>query len=121
MAKNLALIYKKYGYGDFKKAEFSKQLKIYIENSNKYGIPLDNRADYTKSDWILWSATLADSIDDFKAIIKPLWDSYNETKDRVPMTDWYMTSTANYQMFKNRSVLGGFWIKLLEDSKILSE
>ena len=46
-------------------------------------------------------------------MIKPLWDSYNETNDRVPMTDWYYTDKANYRMFKARSVLGGFWIKLL--------
>jgi len=36
MAKNINLIYKKYGFGDFKKAEFSKQIKEYIiQNTSK--------------------------------------------------------------------------------------
>lgn len=104
--------------GLFSDDVYKKEITYYIKNSNKYGIPLDNRADYTKSDWIVWSATLSESREDFNALIAPLWDAYNETEDRVPMTDWYMTSTAKYQMFKNRTVLGGFWIKLLDDKNI---
>lgn len=92
---------------------YEKEIEYYINNCNKYGIPLDSRENYTKSDWIVWSAALSNNKNLFERMIKPLWDSYNETNDRVPMTDWYYTDKANYRMFKARSVLGGFWIKLL--------
>ena len=33
MVHNLENIYKKYGFGEFKKAEFARELKFYIENN----------------------------------------------------------------------------------------
>lgn len=34
------------------------EMDFYLKTQNTYGLPLDNRAEYTKLDWILWSATL---------------------------------------------------------------
>ena len=79
-----------------------------------YGMPLDNRADYTKSDWLVWTATLLQNNADFERYIAPLWTSYHYSKHRVPMTDWYDTITADHIHFQNRTVLGGLFIKLLE-------
>ncbi len=86
---------------------------------NPYGMPLDNRALYTKSDWLVWSATLLRDEADFERYIEPLWMAYNHSKSRVPMTDWYDTVTAEHIHFRNRSVIGGLFIKLLEQSGIL--
>jgi hypothetical protein len=36
-----------------------------------------------------------------------------ETNHRVPITDWYFTSSADYKGFQNRTVLGGYFINLL--------
>ena len=79
-----------------------------------YGMPLDNRADYTKSDWLVWTATLLQSDADFERYIAPLWTSYHFTRHRVPMTDWYDTIGADQIHFQNRTVIGGLFIKLLE-------
>ena len=38
----------------------------------------------------------------------------NETLDRVPLDDWYYTSIADYIAFRNRSVVGGLYINLLD-------
>ncbi len=81
---------------------------------NKYGMPLDNRKTYTKSDWLVWTATLCDSKADFESYIEPLWEAYNVTPTRVPMTDWYDTVTSDKRGFQNRTVQGGLFIKLLE-------
>lgn len=81
---------------------------------NSYGMPLDNRSDYTKSDWLVWTATLCKSKADFESYIEPLWKAYDSMPTRVPMTDWYYTTTSAMRGFQNRTVIGGLFIKLLE-------
>ncbi len=83
---------------------------------NSYGMPLDSRADYTKSDWLVWTATMAASRRDFERFVAPLWDEYNESDSRVPMTDWYDTISGYKVGFQHRTVQGGLFIKLLDAS-----
>ena len=83
---------------------------------NKYGMPLDSRCDQTKSDWLVWTATMTKGGAEFKKFIAPLWNFYNETPDRIPMSDWYDTVSCNYIAFIHRTVQGGLYIKMLENS-----
>lgn len=92
-------------------SEFFSNLK----HINYYGMPLDSRKAYTKSDWLVWTACLAPTKEDFENFIAPLWDAYNVTTSRVPMTDWYDTNTAAMVGFRHRTVQGGLFIKLLEE------
>jgi hypothetical protein len=69
---------------------------------------------YTKTDWIMWTATLAKDKATFEQFIAPVYRFYNETTDRVPMSDWVFTDRPNRRGFKARSVVGGYYIKLLE-------
>ncbi|MBQ8893314.1 MAG: DUF4965 domain-containing protein [Clostridia bacterium] len=91
------------------------ELAYYKKMANKYGLPLDNRSDYTKSDWQLWSVMLDETDQEyFNMIVDRMWDFLNETVDRVPFTDWYFTSKAIHRGFQNRTVQGGLFIKLLK-------
>jgi len=98
----------------FPKEVAQKEVAYYLTKQNKYGLPLDNRKDYTKSDWIVWSATMADNPETFQKLINPLHLYITETPDRVPMSDWYGTKDAVKTGFQARSVVGAYFIKLLK-------
>ena len=91
------------------------EIKYYLTKQNKYGLPLDSRMDYTKSDWIMWTAAMASNNDDFLAFSDRVYKYMNETGSRVPTSDWYYTSSGNMVGFKARSVIGGHWMKVLMD------
>jgi glutaminase A-like protein/uncharacterized protein DUF5127/uncharacterized protein DUF4964 len=100
-------------------AEVARQeMAFYLTRQNRYGLPLDNRRDYTKLDWILWTATLADSPGDFEKLVAPVYDFGNESPSRVPLTDWFDTVTGKQQGFQARSVVGGVFIKMLADPAV---
>jgi hypothetical protein len=101
-------------FGIFSKEIAPKEIAYYLNKQNKYGIPLDNRATYTKADWIIWTATLAEDKETFERFINPLYLFVNETVDRIPMSDWVFTDKPTHIGFQARSVVGGYYIKMLE-------
>ena len=99
----------------FSKGTMEREVKYYLTKQNPYGLPLDIRKDYTKSDWIMWSTAMATSDKDFRKFVTPLWRYVNETSTRVPLSDWYDSQTAKYEHFIARSVVGGHWMKVFVD------
>jgi hypothetical protein len=99
-------------------AEIARQeIAFYKTKLNVYGLPLDNRKDYTKLDWVLWTATLAENSGDFEAIVAPSYQFANDSASRVPLTDWYDTVTGKQTGFQARSVVGGLFVKMLADAE----
>ena len=78
----------------------------------------DDRRDYTKLDWEIWTATLADKPEDWNALLAPIGKWINEGPTRVPLTDWYDTKTGKQEGFQARSVVGGVYIKVLSDKNL---
>lgn len=112
------------------KSVIESEVASYRAHVHPYGLPLDNRQPYTKSDWLIWTATLAGNRDTFEDMVAPLWDAYNVMQSRVPATDWYYTITGQHKTynssseqveksFRNRTVVGGHFIKLLEYKDIM--
>lgn len=90
-----------------------KEIAYYLTVQNKYGLPLDSRKDYTKNDWINWTATMAPDLDTFEKFIAPVYQFFDETEDRVPASDWTYTSKATHVGFQARSVVGGYYMRML--------
>jgi hypothetical protein len=106
------------GFNLFPKEVFTKEISYYKTVMAPYGLPLDSRERYTKNDWITWTATLADNINDFRIIFDPVFSYANKTPNRVPVSDWYITDNAQMVGFQARSVVGGFFIKMLDNKTI---
>lgn len=95
------------------------EVNYYLKQQNQYGLPLDCRKDYTKSDWIMWSAAMSPDQKTLVKFIEPLYDYVNETETRVPISDWYDTVTGRKTGFMARSVIGGHWMPVFANRHLL--
>ena len=110
---------KLFGFGLFEGALCERETEYYISKNNRYGVPLDTRADYTKSDWILWCAALTDDKNKAEALYAPIVTYLSETPTRLPFSDWYGTKDGKCVHFYNRTVQGGILAPLLKRSGIM--
>lgn len=92
---------------------YKREIESYLPRINAYGLPLDSRRDYTKSDWILWTAAMTGEAAVFKQLITPVAKYLRESSTRIPFGDWYDTKTGNYVHFIARSVQGGVFMPLI--------
>ena len=102
------------GFGLFPDAVVRGELAAYRILANEFGVPLDSRKTYTKSDWALWCAAMAERRDEFDALVAGVYRFADETPSRVPLSDWYETVGEGKMVgFLARSVVGGFLMPML--------
>jgi len=113
-------------FGLFPEGVARQEIAYYKQRLAAFGFPLDNRHSYTKLDWEVWTASLAESQADFDALMKPVYEFVDRTSGRVPLTDWYDTADGKDIVYRNESgerisfrarpVVGGIFMKVLTDA-----
>ena len=106
------------GLNVFPPSVAEKEIAYYKTVMQPYGVPLDSRTHKTKTDWSIWSATLADNQADFETIVSPIYDYLNHTTTRDPIADSYETDDVRSGGMHARPVVGGFFIKMLADRAV---
>jgi len=94
------------------------EVAFYKKVLQPFGVPLDSRTKLTKTDWSVWSATLAENPADFAALISPIYDYLDQTPRREPLADSYVTDKADSTGMHARPVVGGLFIKMLADPAV---
>lgn len=93
---------------------YTMQSDFYPTVAEKYGVPLDTRHTYTKSDWQLFCAAIA-APSTMSLFISDIATWVDQTTTDGPVTDLYDTITGDYPsgiVFEARPVVGG-WFSLL--------
>ena len=101
------------------------ELSYYASKTNEFGVPLDPRHNYVKTDWLSWAAAMADVVSapgagvSFDSFFHPIYLSVNSTADRNPFTDLYDTEDAHQSLggFIARPVVGGLFAHALFNKK----
>jgi hypothetical protein len=106
------------GLGVFPPAVAQREVAYYKKVMQPYGVPLDSRTRLTKTDWSLWSATLAGDRADFEAFVSPIYDYLDQTSARSPLVDSYVTDDLKSDGMHARPVVGGIFIKMLADREV---
>ncbi|MBO7119465.1 MAG: DUF4965 domain-containing protein [Bacteroidaceae bacterium] len=106
------LIWDKIWQWDIMKDVRTTEMTYYMNKMETYGLPLDSRGNYCKSDWQMWAMGFADQTTQRSQLINTLWKYINETSSRVPVSDNHDVKNGNQAMFQARSVVGGYWMRV---------
>lgn len=91
----------------------TEEANWYLRHRNQFGVPLDLRHSYTKTDWEMWTAAWQHANPVIRdALIDNVFEFANSSTSRVPFTDWYDTIAGRQIGFQARPVIGGIFALL---------
>jgi hypothetical protein len=71
--------------------------------------------DWTKLDWVVWTATLTEHRQDFETLFHPVYLFSVRSPNRVPLGDLYLTTDGKHVGMQTHPVAGGVLIKMPAD------
>ncbi len=103
-----------FGFGLFSKEIYRAETEKYREELNCYGVPLDYRRSFTKTDWMLWAACLDETKKNTELFSGRILSYLADTGDKNCFSDWIDTKQAKQCGFDHRTVQGGLWMPVLK-------
>ncbi len=94
-----------------------KQMAFYMTKLNKYGLPDRSTVTQTKTDFEVWTASLATRPAEFHAIINRIYKFLDQTPARVGLADQYGTRHA-WAGMHSRPVVGAVYMPFLIHPKL---
>ncbi|KAG2056314.1 DUF1793-domain-containing protein [Suillus hirtellus] len=95
------------GANVFPESVYDMQTAWYARVINTYGVPLDTRHTYTKSDWELWTAAIMTNTATRDMFIDSVYKYAADSESNKPLGDWYETHDGTVYGFRARPVVGG--------------
>jgi hypothetical protein len=86
-----------------------EEARFYKTKLNAFGVPLDVRHTYTKSDWELWTAASTDDPELRQDFVDGIYKFADTSNARIPLSDWYDTVSGQQSGFQARPVIGGLF------------
>ncbi len=102
-------------FGLFSEDLYRGESDKYKAELNEYGVPLDYRKEFTKTDWMLWAACLDKDEENIKLFSERIVKYLADTKDRNCFSDWIETKKPKQSGFDHRTVQAGLWMPVLMD------
>lgn len=100
----------------FDRKYFKGESEKYLSELNAYGVPLDHRKTFTKTDWMLWAACLDETGKNVGLFSEKILNYLAMTKDKNCFSDWIDTKEAKQIGFDHRTVQAGLWMPVLKET-----
>jgi hypothetical protein len=95
------------GLNLFPQSVYEEQTAWYPTVDAAFGVPLDTRHTYTKSDWQIWTSTLMTNNATRDMFINAVYKFASNGTSNAPFGDWYDTVAGLDEGFRARPVVGG--------------
>ncbi|KIP02118.1 hypothetical protein PHLGIDRAFT_112413 [Phlebiopsis gigantea 11061_1 CR5-6] len=95
------------GLNLFPQSVYEMQTAWYSTHANSFGVPLDTRHTYTKSDWSIWTAAISTTTAVRDLFITAVHNYAADGLSSQPLGDWYETLDGSVEGFRARPVVGG--------------
>lgn len=96
---------------------YKAECEFYKKKANKYGVPLDYRKSFTKTDWMMWASVLDESGESTKLFALLIRKFLEDSHDGACFSDWINTDRPTHVGFSHRTVQGGLWMPVLMKNK----
>lgn len=104
-----------FGFNLFDRKYFKGESEKYLSELNAFGVPLDHRKTFTKTDWMLWAACLDETGKNVGLFSEKILSYLAMTKDKNCFSDWIDTKQAKQCGFDHRTVQAGLWMPVLKE------
>lgn len=107
------------GFDLFPEELYCHEVDYYLAHADRYGVRLDDRSTISKTDWLIWAASLTDDVKKSEKFVDMVERFLTETQQREPFPDYYDVVSGECKKFRNRTVQGAIFALLYRDRSLI--